>query len=368
MQIFNIDYIKGIISKFFISVHIKPDDIKLSTFKNILVVRMHDPMGDVLISTSAIPNIKIALPHVKIDVVARPELSENEIFIGNKYIDEIIIFDKKKLFFPLCLFKFISHIRRKNYEIAIILGSTSISFSSLVIAFLSKARIRVGYDGEFFGKKSYTKAFLTTEVPYNTSVKKHEIERNLDLLRYIGIPIKTNELFMETLAYEDKWANEVYKKNNISLSSDIVIGMHLGANRLENRWPVDNFVKVSDYLIQKYKVKIVVFVGPAEKELAKSFFNCATYPVFLPTNLSLRQLAAMIKPLLLFVCSDTGVLHLASAVGTTTLAIFGPTDPELWNPLGSNHFVIHNESHLVKDVTYEQVINDIEKIMKFNVN
>ncbi|MFH1825454.1 MAG: glycosyltransferase family 9 protein [Candidatus Firestonebacteria bacterium] len=365
MQIFNIDYIKGIISGFFRSTKISPDEIKLSEIKNILVIRMHDPMGDVLISTAVIPNIKMALPQAKIDVVARPELSENEIFIGNKYINEIIIFDKKKLFFPFHFFRFIYVIRRKKYDMAIVLGSTSISFSSLIIAFLSKAPIRVGYEGGFFGKKSQTNGFLTTEVPYNASVKKHEIERNLDLLRYIGILIKTNELFMATLVDEDEWANEVYKKNNISLGPDIVIGMHLGANRLENRWPVDNFAKVSDYLIQKYKIKIVVFVGPSEKELVKSFLNRAKCSVFLLTDLSLRQLASVVKPLPLFICNDTGILHLAAALGTTTLAIFGPTDPDLWNPLGRQHFVIRDKSQLVENITSEQVISITEKILKF---
>jgi ADP-heptose:LPS heptosyltransferase len=58
-------------------------------------------MGDVLLSTPAIPNIKMALPDACVDVVTRPELNEKDIFTGNPYINEIIVFSKRKLLLPV---------------------------------------------------------------------------------------------------------------------------------------------------------------------------------------------------------------------------------------------------------------------------
>lgn len=342
---------------------ISPAEIKFSGIKNILIVRQHDPMGDVLLSTAAIPNIKMALPGARIDVVTRPELNERDIFTGNPYINEIIVFSKRKLISPFYILKFIRSIRINNYDIVIVLGSTSISFFSLAIAYLSKAPVRAGYDGGYFSRKDYTAKFLTTEVPYDSNVKKHQTERNLDILRYIGITVKTNGHFMATLPKEDEWAKNKYKENGIDFPG-LIIGMHPGANRIDNRWALENFVKVSDYFIENYKAKIVVFSGLKERPLLKDFANQAKFPVFIAPLLNLRQFAAMVKPLSLFICNDTGVLHVAAALKTPTLAIFGPTDPEYWNPLGEIHQAVRDKNRLVADVNIEQVIDKAKKMLK----
>ena len=342
---------------------IGPGEIKLSEYKNIIVVRQHDPMGDILLSTAVIPNIKMALPEAKIDVVTRPELNEKDIFTGNTYINNIIVFSKRKLIFLPYIIIFLKQIRKVKYDLAIVPGSTSVSFFSLLIAYFSKAPVRVGYDGQYFKRKHYTEKFLTTEVPYDGSAKKHQVERNLDILRYIGIPIKTEEHYMATLKEEDEWAKANYKENNVNFPG-LVIGIHPGANRIDNRWAVEKFIKISEYFVQKHKAKIVLFSGPKERDLAEVFTKQSKFPVFATPLLTLRQFASMVKPLSLFICNDTGVLHVAAALGTPTLAVFGPTDPLLWNPLGENHSVVRDKSCLVENVNPETVIKEAERALK----
>ena len=106
--ILNIEYsLKCFMLKFlfFKSKKIPADDIKLKDIKNILVIRRHDPMGDIMLSTAAITNIKLALPDSRLDVISRPDFNGKEMFIGSPYIDELVIFNKKKTVFFNRIFK-----------------------------------------------------------------------------------------------------------------------------------------------------------------------------------------------------------------------------------------------------------------------
>ena len=123
------------------SLLVPPDKIDFTKIKRILVVRQHDPMGDVLISTVIIPNLKKAFPDSELDVIARPQLSEKDIFIKSPVIKEVIVFIKKEFFSPFRIFSFIKMIKAKKYDLAIVAGSTSVSFTSLLISYLSGAPV-----------------------------------------------------------------------------------------------------------------------------------------------------------------------------------------------------------------------------------
>src|SRR3989339_395921 len=303
--------LKGVLVKILFkkSINISPAEIDFGKIKKILIVRQHDPMGDVLISTAIIPNLSKAFPDAEIDIIARPQLSEKDIFINSPLIKEVIVFSKKEFFFPLKILSFINILKRNKYDIAIIAGSTSVSFTSLLLAFLSRAKIRAGYDGEYFGKKRYTDAFLTTPVPYDPLAIKHQVIRNLDILSYLNIHIVNIEHYM-----------------------------HISA-------------------------KVIIFHGPKEKDLAGIFRKIAKNEVFIQNALPLRQFASMISLLDVFVCNDTGVLHVAAAVGTKTVAIFGPTDPKQWNPLGKKHLWVRHEDGSVLSIKPEEIIEKIKELL-----
>ncbi|OGF47398.1 MAG: hypothetical protein A2231_03360, partial [Candidatus Firestonebacteria bacterium RIFOXYA2_FULL_40_8] len=345
------------------SLLVPPDKIDFTKIKRILVVRQHDPMGDVLISTVIIPNLKKAFPDSELDVIARPQLSEKDIFIKSPVIKEVIVFIKKEFFSPFRIFSFIKMIKAKKYDLAIVAGSTSVSFTSLLISYLSGAPVRVGYDGEFFGKKLYTKAFLTTPVPYDATVIKHQALRNLDILTYINIPVVNKEHYMHITEAEKEAESEKMKQNGISKSADIIIGMHLGANVLSNRWPVERFAELSDVLAGNSRNKIIVFYGKKESGLAEEFKRISNNKVFIQEPIPLRRFAAMLSLLDVFICNDTGVLHVAAAVGTSTVAIFGPTDPEQWNPLGEKHLWVRNEEKKVLSIRMEEVLQKVKELL-----
>src|SRR3989339_533373 len=305
----------------------------------------------------------INISPAEIDIIARPQLSEKDIFINSPLIKEVIVFSKKEFFFPLKILSFINILKRNKYDIAIIAGSTSVSFTSLLLAFLSRAKIRAGYDGEYFGKKRYTDAFLTTPVPYDPLAIKHQVIRNLDILSYLNIPIVNIEHYMHISAKEKISAGERLEQRGIIKSENTIIGIHLGANVLLNRWPVEKFAEISDYFTDIPKTKVIIFHGPKEKDLAGIFRKIAKNEVFIQNALPLRQFASMISLLDVFVCNDTGVLHVAAAVGTKTVAIFGPTDPKQWNPLGKKHLWVRHEDGSVLSIKPEEIIEKIKELL-----
>ncbi len=119
--------------------------------------------------------------------------------------------------------------------------------------------------------------------------------------------------------------------------------IHPGSGGLAKIWPLQRWWLLIQWLLNEAVVPVLVLVGPADQiawPLAKS---AKTMGAHLITDVSLPRLAAVISQCRLFVGNDSGVTHLAAALGVPTVAIFGPTCPEVWAPRGPHVQVI--ESH-----------------------
>src|SRR5205823_2351989 len=106
-----------------------------------------------------------------------------------------------------------------------------------------------------------------------------------------------------------------------------IIPTHRRASR---RWPLDSFAELAHQLKQSgYAVRL--FWGPGEQEYVERLQRIAPKAQLIPPT-SLRQMAALLSRCLLVVTNDNGPMHIAAAVGTPTVTIYGPTDPYAWNP------------------------------------
>ena len=95
--------------------------------------------------------------------------------------------------------------------------------------------------------------------------------------------------------------------------------------------------------------------GPGEEDIIKKVLEYTKkHPVVAPL-VDIRTLAGIIKQCKLFICNDTGVLHISAGVGTSTLAIFGPSDPDYWNPVGEEHIAIRGKDCTTDSVSVEEV-------------
>jgi heptosyltransferase-2 len=232
---------------------------------------------------------------------------------------------------------------------------------------------RIGYNkklGFLLTKKIEDKKYLG---------KKHELEYNFDLLKLIGI----NDVFYKMyvpIEYEDKqYIDSLLMSNGISYG-DKIVAINPAASCPSKRWPRDRFAKVAQYLNKNYQTKIVLICSEKNNRICKkisSYLSKRQY--FISSNLKLRQLAALLQRCSLLISNDSGPVHIAVAVKTPVISIFGRNQaglsPTRWRPLGKNDTVLHKEvgcqqclAHncerdflCLKAITVEDVVNAAKK-------
>jgi len=117
-------------------------------------------------------------------------------------------------------------------------------------------------------------------------------------------------------------------------SRDLLVAINPGAGRDSKRWPVEHFRRLADRLAQEPNVRILLLWGPDEVHMARQIRDGLSAQAILAPPTDLHELAALLRRSALMVANDTGPLHLAAALGTPSLGLFGPTRAERNGPYG----------------------------------
>lgn len=170
----------------------------------------------------------------------------------------------------------------------------------------------------------------------------HLIYRNYALVKKAGVKQPLTESPRFFLDSEERIFAQKYMEHHHIIPSDLIIGIHPGGGlwRKARRWPKENFIELINRLIRELGLKILVFGGPDEQSLLDEIRE--TQPGVVVSNgpLTLGEFGALIEQCHLFLCNDGGPLNLAAAMGTPTIALFGPTDYRVAAPIGKQHLVI----------------------------
>ncbi|MFH1594358.1 MAG: lipopolysaccharide heptosyltransferase II [Candidatus Omnitrophota bacterium] len=296
-----------------------------------------DRIGDVVLSTPAIKAVRDKYPDAYIAFMVRPYA--RDVVEGNPYIDEVIIYDKygehKNL---LNTVLFAISLRKKRFDLAIMLHPTN---RAHMIAFAAGISRRVGYDKKL--------SFLLTErVPHlKQEGKKHESEYTLDLLETIGIRAKGRELFLPLNDRDIKNIENTLSEYHLGREA-LLIAVNPGASCPSKRWRPESFAKVCDGLAEKYKARIIIAADASNSRFADILAGKMRYePVNLAGKTTVGELAALLSKCDLFISNDSGPVHIACAIGTPTISIFGRGDPglssERWGPIGKETRVFHKD-------------------------
>ncbi|MDD5492278.1 MAG: lipopolysaccharide heptosyltransferase II [bacterium] len=317
--------------------------------RNILAISTTG-IGNLILYTPVLRALRRDFPesHIALLVASKTAASLLE---GCKEIDEIIIINKNKINIYYWL-KILRHMRKLRFDL-VITSFLDKSFKVALFSWLTGARLRVGYKNRVYGW------LYSCQVPIIE--KKHEIEYNLDLLRAIRLTIRrANEKvpFIYTTPLEEELANDFLLKNHVS-PKDLLIGVHPGSGLSigsAKRWPREKFALLCDHILTIPKAKVIVFGGPEERYAAEEMAKfMRKKPVIIAGDTDIRMTAALIKRSALFVSNDSGLMHLATAVKTPVLAIFGPT---LWwknYPWGKNNIVLRKEMTCSPCYNYQQI-------------
>ncbi len=139
-----------------------------------------------------------------------------------------------------------------------------------------------------------------------------------------------------------EWAKDFWKSKGVTLEerSKVVI-LHPGSGSMKKVWPLDRFLDLARTFHHYLGSKILVVLGPAEgPEVGEAFGGMGSVSPILASGLSLLQLASVMEGCRFFAGNDSGISHLAAALGIPTVSIFGPTDQRVWSPRGEKTFVV----------------------------
>ncbi len=306
--------------------------------RKILLART-DRIGDLVLTTPAIKAVRKAYPDAYIAMIVRPY---GECLVrGNPYLDEVIIYDKFGLHrSAAATIRFGLNLKKIGFDRAVIFHPTN---RMHIIAYIANIPRRIGYDSRL--------SFLLTDSIKNLKHegKKHERDYTLDLLKSLGIESDEKELYVALDGKAQASIEQMLNGHGIT-AKDKLITMHPGASCVSKIWPSERFAKLSDMLIEKHNVKIAVIGGNDKRDLfcvesVKKFMRKEA--LFLKGVLGLKELAALLKRSKLFVSNDSGPVHIATAVGTPVVDIFGRNQPGLslvrWGPLGKKDIAIHKD-------------------------
>lgn len=301
-------------------------------YKNILIVKL-SAIGDVIHALPVAPVIKQQFPEAKITwVVEKPAY---DLLTNNPYIDDIIIFDKPK-------FKSLGGLLTHGRELAQLLKNKKIDlaldlqglFKSAAIVYLSGATTRLGY----CNMRELSQ--LVSKPVIGEHQTGHVVERYLDVVRALGCEVTQPIVFpLYITPQEAATAEAIAAQAGLGRDSRYVV-LAPGTNWTTKCWPVHHFAQLVDKLYQDNMIPVLIG-GTSDKRLAEEITAKASIPpVDLVGKTNLKQLAHIIKQASCFVGGDTGPMHLAVAVNTPVVALFGATDPRRNGPYGAEHRIL----------------------------
>jgi ADP-heptose:LPS heptosyltransferase len=327
--------------------------------RKILLVR-NDNIGDVICSTPAIEAVRRGFPRAFIAILVAGY--SREAIEGNPHVDEIYLYEKAhhhpEVPKPVSWWrqwKVIRAIRAQGFDLAVGLRSY-FSPSQGWLVYASGAPFRLGHAPE---KKKHRKFAFYYNLPIKTDWSvRHEVERTLDVVRTIGLDVEQKRLTF-VVPEADRKEVEAFLSEKADPARPLV-GINVSSSRVPaNRWPTGRFAELADRLVERYRIQVLLSCSPGEEGRVEEVAGAMKHEaLFLPTA-TLKRFAALQAACSLFITTDGGAVHTASALGVPAVVIYGSTDPACWRPWGEGHVALRRGGE-AKNITVEEVLEAVE--------
>jgi ADP-heptose:LPS heptosyltransferase len=361
----------------------------LSQVNQVLVVRL-DEIGDVVLTTPFLRELRRNLPNAWITLLVKPAV--HNLVELCPYANEVLTYDWS---FSGDLTPLQRHWRvlrlaycylwPRHFDLAIVPRWDVDYYHATFVAYFSGARWRVGYSenvNEY--KKQINGSFdrLFTHV-LNDKTLRHEVEHNLDVIRFLGGTVQEQWLEMWSGEEDEAFVERVLKSHGV-YPEDLLIAFAPGASAPTKMWPLPNFIEIGAWLKREYHARIVVVGGRGEEPLGQEIqWQLGDTAINVIGYTTLRQAGALLKGCHLYVGNCTGPLHLAAAAGVPVVEIschpvggssLHWNSPSRFGPWGVPHRVLQPEktlepccemctvtqAHCIRCVTVERVKAAIE--------
>ncbi len=299
--------------------HIDPKHVE-----SILIIKLR-AIGDVLLSTIVTGNLRQAFPEARIDFLSEPPALG--VLEGNPFLSDIVLFNRNET----SGIGLIRDIRARRYDMVIDLFGNP---RTALVTRLSGARYRVGYR---FRGRGY--AYNIVVEPRGGVV--HNTQFNLDAIEHIGVEIRDRNLYFGVGSDDDQYIDRFL--GEAGLSGKNLVCLNPGGGWYTKRWGLDRFAALGDDIAARYDVRIVLSWGPGQESDVEAIRSMMKHAAVIPPPTTLKQLGALLKRCTFMVTNDSGPMHIAAALKTPVVGIYGPTNPVLQGPYGEEHVIVRKE-------------------------
>ena len=292
---------------------------EMGSARRILVVKL-DEIGDAVMLTPFVRELRAGMPQAWITIVVKPQLKE--LWDTCPYVDEVIAFYRQaglsSLRGQLSALSFAGKkLWKKRFDLAIVPRCGPDYYYASYVAYLSGAQTRLGCGSNASRGADFNFDVLYTELLDSGGALRHEVEKNLEFLKplHANVNTKDPELWLadEDIAFADA---------AFGAGGRLAISYGIGASSDKRVWPVGNFLELSSRLRKDREVSIIILGGQKErasgevlkKELGDIVINLAG-------KTTLRQAAAVLRKCRVYAGNDSGLMHMAAAVGTPVVEI-----------------------------------------------
>jgi len=303
--------------------------LNLKGTEKFLIVRT-DRIGDLILSTPVAEVLNRYYPKSRVAMLVSPYTKD--LLQNNPWVDEVITDDNAGF---KGFLRSIRILRERKFDVVVLLHPT------LRLAFLLffsgiKKRIGTGY-------RAYQLLFNYKIYQHRKTIKKHELEYNLDMLAPLGVSFEKILPKIYLSPEEENYSRQIYDDLNIK-RNDIRIVIHPGSGGSSLNYPLEKFAILADKLIEELSAKIILTGNKKELMQSEKMKSWMKYQPFdLTGKTELRQLCSLLKGADLLISNSTGPMHIATAVGTPVVALFSPlqvASPKRWGPYGEENEVI----------------------------
>lgn len=344
------------------------NEIDWSSVRRVLLVRLRS-IGDTVLSTPSLIALRRFLPDAQIDILLEDWVAP--VLEGFEAVDNVLIVKKDDLKSSL---RTALKIRQNRYDVAYNLhGGTTATF----FVRASGAKYRIGYE-------NYRYNFLYNRRQPSSAIfwhrdKVHSAEQQLALLGFTGVPVSDQPKSHLVVTEAARISIENKLKSAIPNSQSKIALLHPTTAFETKQWAIQNFAQIAEYLHERGMATIAVG-APNEKNVLDNLVNKTRVPIQTFTDLSLTEITALASRAGLFVGNDSGIAHMAAAVNTPTVVIFGSSNINHWRPWtdAPNEIVYEEmpcqpcagfvckefgEAQCIRLVTVEMVTNAIKKVI-----
>lgn len=299
-----------------------------------LLIRGTNWIGDAVMTLPAIASIRKTFPSAQIHVLAKPWVAE--VYRLSPDIDRIFIFQEPGGHEGISgKFRLASELRKEHFDLVIYLQN---AIEAAILGWLARIPVRAGYDSDCRG------FLLTHPVRRTKEIKRvYQVDYYLNMVKSLGCEPASREVSLDSAKIADKAERSLGQRGLSGVP--VLVGLAPGAMYGPAKmWFSDRFGAVAKGLEGIFASRTMIFGSKGDREAAQKVQDAmGGTAVDIAGQTDLSEAIALISRCSIFITNDSGLMHVAGALGVPTLAIYGSTNPVTTPPPGKNSVIIRKE-------------------------